>query len=304
MARKTGWADRRRISKALGQEAWQIFSENDVLKQYAWRAFWYSALLGIGTVIVSGAIAGALAYFAGWLGIVGVVPLFFGIWLTSYIFYLYYGALTAETANILDGYPADYERGLATARDHKKALSRWALIQVIIGFILSAIRESAGDNAIAAIIALIVTVVVGIIWAVISFFVLPLIIFESLGAGQAIKRSKDLARNQWGKQIRGTVRIAVRGTLVYTLPGVLAIIVGIVLIMFGVGAASAAATLGAIVVGAVLLFGGIVLMILGSVKIAAARYIFGVALYRFTVGEGTLGGFNTDDLAASVRVKT
>ena len=57
------------------------------------------------------------------------------------------------------------------------------------------------------------------------------------------------------------------------------------------------------VAGAVLALAGVVLIIIGAVKAATCRNVFGVALYRWATGEGALGPFSEDDLRGAVRVK-
>lgn len=294
MAIGQSWKDRRRISKRLSREAWDLYNGDENLKRYAWRALLWAAVAGVVTVVVSAIVAGAFGLVSTPLAAVGIVPLFIGSWISTRIVYQFYAALTAEAAQLIDGNATDYERGLAAAAEHGKAISRWALVQVIVGWIL-AIANDTADNGIAALIVAIITAIVGVIWSLITFFVMPVIMFEGLGTKDAIVRSKNIARDQWGKSIRGAIRITVRGALAYTLPGLLLLIVGVVLFFPGV--------LALIPVGVVLVAAGVALMIVGSVKIMAARYVFGVALYRFATGSDALGPFDGSDLAGAVRSK-
>ena len=64
------------------------------------------------------------------------------------------------------------------------------------------------------------------------------------------------------------------------------------------GADSWAAALGgpAIVLGVLAALAGVVLIVVGAVKAATCRTVFGVALYRWATGEGALGPFSEDDL--------
>jgi hypothetical protein len=45
------------------------------------------------------------------------------------------------------------------------------------------------------------------------------------------------------------------------------------------------------------------LIVVGAVKIATCRNVFGVVLYRWATGEGALGPFSEEDLRGAVRVK-
>ncbi len=295
----SGWSDRRRIAKSLSQQSWQIYKDNETLRQYARRAFIWGGLLALATILVSGVIAGAVGYAANTApaALVGLVPLFLGSWLTVYVIYTYNAALVVETAQFFDGRALDYDRGLATAKEHRRAISRWALVQVIVGWILSAARDAGGDNAVVAIISAIVSAIVGLIWSIITFFVLPIILFENTKTWNAIKRSKDLAKATWGKQIRGIVRISIRGTFLYIVPAIVLIVVGVVVIT------SFISNPGAVIGGVLLVAAGVLLFAMGLIRMMAARLIFGLALYRYVTDEQALGPFDAEELAGSVRTR-
>ncbi|MCB0952935.1 MAG: hypothetical protein KDB13_09510, partial [Microthrixaceae bacterium] len=59
----------------------------------------------------------------------------------------------------------------------------------------------------------------------------------------------------------------------------------------------------AIPVGALLALCGMALIVVGSVKAATCRNVFGVALYRWANGDGALGPFSESDLRGAVEVK-
>ena len=48
---------------------------------------------------------------------------------------------------------------------------------------------------------------------------------------------------------------------------------------------------------------GVMLIVVGAVKAATCRNVFGVALYRWATGEGALGPFSEDDLRGAVAVR-
>ena len=132
-------------------------------------------------------------------------------------------------------------------------------------------------------------------WSVITPLVLPIIVLEQLGAVPAIKRSASLIRSTWGEAVFGSVRIGARFGLVFVLPGTVLLVGGI-----WVGVAVGGAVLA---VGALAAIVGVVLIIVGAVKAATCRNVFGVALYRWTTGEGALGPFSDEDLRGAVAVR-
>jgi hypothetical protein len=124
---------------------------------------------------------------------------------------------------------------------------------------------------------------------------MPVIVLEDKGAVAAIKRSSSLIRSTWGEAVFGSVRIGARFALMFTLPG-LVLLVGGIVAGIGVGGPAMA-------VGGVLAVVGVALIVIGAVKAATCRNVFGVALYRWTTGEGALGPFSEDDLRGAVRVR-
>ena len=60
----------------------------------------------------------------------------------------------------------------------------------------------------------------------------------------------------------------------------------------------------AIAAGAVLAVLGMGLIVVGAVKVATCRNVFGVALYRWATGEGALGPFSDEDLRGAGAPRT
>src|SRR5215211_6762776 len=97
---------------------------------------------------------------------------------------IYFNAAVIGTAmKRLQGEDASIHDGLALARRHIGAIFLWAVVTATVGMILRAIQERAG------ILGRIVIGIVGIAWNVLTFFVVPVLLFEPVGVGQAIKRS-------------------------------------------------------------------------------------------------------------------
>jgi len=77
----------------------------------------------------------------------------------------------------------------------------WAVISATVGLILSAIRNRGGAvGSLAAGIA-------GTAWSLVTFFVIPVMIFEEKGVLTAIKNSVSLFKKTWGENIIGSIGI-------------------------------------------------------------------------------------------------
>ncbi len=192
---------------------------------------------------------------------------------------IYFNAAVIGTAmKRLQGEDASIHDGLALARQHIGKIFVWAVITATVGMILRSLQERAG------ILGRIVLGIVGIAWTVLTFFVVPVLLFEPVGVGDAIKRSGSIFRQRWGETFvgNGTIGIAIFlvSIPVLIVGGLIATVVpalGIVLLVVAIG----------------------ILMAIGS----ATTGVFNAALYRYATTGETSGAFTQEDMAASFRPK-
>lgn len=203
--------------------------------------------------------------------------------------------LIRVTDDVLHGRTPDEDAALDAAHSRLGALAAWSAISVAVGTLVSLINGDGSGGFITAILRSLLAGLVAAVWAVLTTLVMPLIVLEQLGAVAAIKRSAGIIRTTWGEAVLGSVRIGARFALVFGIPGGLLLVGGVVLAVVVEGAA--------IPVGAVLALCGVALIVIGSVKAATCRNVFGVALYRWANGDGALGPFSESDLRGAVEVK-
>lgn len=176
--------------------------------------------------------------------------------------------------------------GFRYANAHLPQILGWALITATVGMILRSIQQRAG------VLGSIVVGLVGVAWQFVTYFVVPVLIFEEVGPIQAVKRSASLVKQRWGEQIAGTIGIGF-ATGVLSLVGIAFIAGGVAL-----GVAAKSFVLGAALVGV-----GILYLVALSILTQAMQGIYNTALYRFAT-EGTGGGaFSDHDLAHTFRTK-
>ena len=211
------------------------------------------------------------------------------LYVTAYVT-IYCGVgLAAATAQVMDGQDATLRSGLAEARKHRAAIAKWALVQATVGLLLNILQSMAeSDNGILKLIGIVLTLLVSVAWTLASFFVIPLLAFEDLGPGDALKRSVAIIKERWGEGVIGSAAI---GGLVF----LLGFLPAIVLIFLGVAAGGVAA--------GVLIALGVVVLIVASVVGNTLNQVFRVALYRYVTGKGEAPGFATEDLERAFRPK-
>jgi hypothetical protein len=190
---------------------------------------------------------------------------------------IFFNAAVIGTAmERLQGREASIADGLRLAREHLGAIFLWAVVTATVGVILRSLSERFG------VIGRIVISLIGVAWNVVTFFVVPVLLYEQLGVGQGIKRSASLFRQRWGEEFIGNGAIGIVVFLASLLVIAVAFAMGTIAVPVG------------IVVG---VLGLAALMAIG----AACSGVFNAALYRYaTTGEAS-GAFSLDDLRSSFR---
>ena len=192
---------------------------------------------------------------------------------------IFFNAAVIGTAmERLQGRDASIGDGLRLAREHLGAIFLWAVVTATVGVVLRTLAERFGF------VGRIVISLIGAAWNVVTFFVVPVLLYEPVGVGQGIKRSASLFRQRWGEQFVGNGAI---GIVVF----VAALAVGAVAFAVGTVALPVGIAVGVLGIGALLAIG------------AACSGVFNAALYRYaTTGEAS-GAFSIEDLSSSFRPK-
>jgi hypothetical protein len=218
----------------------------------------------------------------------------FSSYVATYVFYVitysvvmfFNTALIAVALRRLDGESASVTDGLQAALSNLPAILGYALIAATVGTILRAIEQRVG------LIGRIVTGLIGAAWTLATAMTLPVLIVENVGPVEAISRSLDLLRRNWGENVIGNVGISI-GIAVIGVP------VCMLGVLFLVSAISSKAP-GMIMLAAIVLF----VMIIGlSIVSTTLHSIYTAALYRYATGSKDNGAIGPELLADAFRAK-
>jgi len=116
-----------------------------------------------------------------------------------FITFFFNAALVACAMATLEGGNPTIGYGISMASKKLGKIFAWAVISAIVGMILQALQERAG------ILGRIVISLVGAAWTVATYFVIPIIVFEDVGAWASVKRSYQLLKSSWGEGLVGYV---------------------------------------------------------------------------------------------------
>ena len=263
---------------ALSKESWAIVKADRSLLVFP-------IIAGIGALIAVAAFGGAGAGLYSTSAPLAIAIAVIGLY-TVIAFSIFCNvALAACAARSLDGEDTRPSEGWAAARARLRPILGWALLQLVVGGLITALqaflRQGAGQ-----LIGLIVGGLANFAWTVATFFVIPVIAFEELGPKAALGRSVAVLRQRWGEGVAGTFAIGAIVFLVAFLPGAALVALGIVL-----GGAG----------GAVLIVLGAAVFLVGAVVQNTLMAVFKVALYRFATEDRVVGRFERSQLEAAFR---
>ena len=121
--------------------------------------------------------------------------------------------LIAATRTALEGGEPSVRGGLRTAWEHKGTLLVWSFIAAVVGVVIRMIESQ--DNFVARILA----GLFAIAWGVMTYFVVPVIVFRDPSVRDMFEESARTFKNTWGESIgaMGAINVV---TLLLALVGV------------------------------------------------------------------------------------
>jgi hypothetical protein len=187
--------------------------------------------------------------------------------------------LVAGADQRLRGQNSSLRSALEIANSRLHRLLPWAVVTATVTMVLQAIEERFG------VVGAIVARLVGLAWNLVTFLVVPILVLEDLGVGDALKRSKDLFKKTWGENVIGQFGLGVVGFLLMV-PGLLFVAAG-----------AAMGIAGLIVLGTV----GVVWLIASAVVVSALSGIYRTALYHYAAYGQVPGEFSGIDFDQAFR---
>ncbi len=165
-----------------------------------------------------------------------LVGLFFVYLALTFVSSFFTAALVHQTREVFAGNDASLKAGMAAAWDVKVPLLIWSLISATIGILINAIENS--DSRIARVFG----TIFGVAWTLMTFFIIPTIVFEKTSTAGMFKRSAGTFKQTWGEtpiSLFGITVVSMLVALPFVLPGMYlfslgAGIAGIGLVLVGI----------------------------------------------------------------------
>lgn len=163
----------------------------------------FPVLSGISMILILGSFATIFLAAAGWdvdqidhSGKTTNVIFLFLYYLVNYFIVVFFNtALIHCTRLYFQGESVTIEKGLKFAYSRLTIIFAWSMFAATIGTILKLIEENAGW------LGKIIVSLIGVVWSIATFFVVPIIAYENKGPLEAFKRSAQIMKEKWGESL-------------------------------------------------------------------------------------------------------
>lgn len=217
-----------------------------------------------------------------------LVALGFAFYLAAYFVIIFFNAALVSCALIrFNGGTPTVGDGLRAAASRLPQIFLWAVVSATVGILLKAI-ENAHERAGAFISA-----ILGTVWSIVTYFVIPVLVVEKVGPFAAISRSTSVLKKTWGEALVGSFGVGLFVFLL-TLPGIL--------LLFAAGALFAAGQGAALVTAVGVL--GVVWILIASAIGSALQGIYVSALYHYAEFNTAPGGFEESAMRGAFTAKS
>jgi hypothetical protein len=213
----------------------------------------FPVLSGISIVLILGSFSTILLGSANWdpdniqVSTTGYYLIAFVFYVVNYFVVVFFNMALIHCARLyFKGEEVTVRAGLQFSMSRIGTIFSWAFFAGTVGLLLKIIQENVGS------LGKIITGIIGVVWAVATFFVVPVIAYENVGPIEAVKRSTQLMKKKWGESLGATFSLGLiqfigiiivalplyfLGAIFHPLAGVVLVIIGVFLVISIISAA-------------------------------------------------------------------
>lgn len=209
-------------------------------------------------------------------GLLGYGLIFLYYLINFFVIVFFNAALIHCAIKVLDGEETSVNEGLSFAFSRIDKIFGWAVLSATVGTILQFLQNMGK-------IGQFIASLLGIAWSIMTFFVVPVLVYEDKGVFESVRESGRLMKQKWGESLAANVSFG----LFHFLGALVAILIAYLL--------SSVNMILAIIVG-------VAIILLVSTVITAARTVFVAAVYNHVTGKPA-GNFDGDMLDSAFITK-
>lgn len=196
---------------------WTITKNSFAVLQKNRQLIIFPILSSVSLLLVIGVFVLGIAASAGWdVEYINTdnqlmnYALLFGFYVVNYFIVVFFNMALIHCSKLyFQGEEVSVSIGLKFSASRIGVILSWALFAATVGTILKIIQENTG------IVGKIITGLLGIVWGITTFFVVPIIAYENLGPVDAFKRSTQLMKEKWGESLASTFSLGLMQTIIF-----------------------------------------------------------------------------------------
>lgn len=155
-----------------------------------------AAILVTLTFFIPLLLTGALQSSGEARGSVANLVVLFAFYYANYFVIVFFNSAMVACASIrLSGGAPTVGDGLRVARSRLGRIALWALVASTVGLLLRLLEERARK------LSRLVIALLGATWTLLTYFMIPVLVFEDLTIGDSLRRSAELFRRNWGEEV-------------------------------------------------------------------------------------------------------
>ncbi|MFL5739164.1 MAG: DUF6159 family protein [Flavisolibacter sp.] len=163
----------------------------------------FPILSGVSMILIMGSFFTVLLASAGWNAdaiseprqAISILYLFLYYLVNYFVVVFFNMALIHCTHLYFRGEEVTIKKGIEFSFSRLGAIFAWSMFAATVGTILRLIQENLGW------IGKLIIGLIGIVWSVATFFVVPVIAYENAGPIEALKRSTQMMKEKWGESL-------------------------------------------------------------------------------------------------------
>lgn len=192
-----------------------------------------------------------------------------------FVMVFFNSALIACAMQVLDGQPPSIRYGLSIARRRLPQLLGWVLVSAILGVVLRGVERFhiRGTR--------LISFLLGSTWNATTYFAVPVMILDSVGPVESIRRSVETIRSNWGEALVGSFSFALLGHMLMA-----------PVLMATIGLSFLAIYVGAWLLAAAAILAALLIFIVTATIHTAVDTVFKALLFAFAQGRNLPRGFN------------
>ncbi len=192
-----------------------------------------------------------------------------------------------------EGGNATFGESIKFATTRIAVITQWSLLSASVGLVLRILHNMAARFGKGGqLVANILVSLMGMVWSIVTIFVVPVLVYEGLGPVDALKKSARVIKETWGESLIRSIGLGLIQFFVFLI---------IILASVGITYLLAGAFDG---IGLMIGIGvGILLLLLTGLIFAVANSIFSTALYVYANKKIIASGFNEDVVKGAFREK-